>query len=170
MSERQFPLLWPYGTEEIRQLEELACPRRVPWSFVKKAEARIVSNHDQSLDTLARRGGLDPVELMFAFDGRDIIDIMKGKYDLADVVQRLRKELARHEAEVNMEKQRHPSITHLLRFFKHDHLPPKLQAVSKPFCYLAHDVGSKYEGPEAAACLRKLLEAKDCAVRAALQS
>ncbi len=164
---RMFPLLWP-GLKERAQLDELGCPRRVPWSFVKKAEARIMSNHDQSLETLARRGGLDPVELMFAFDGRDITDLMRGNYDLSDVVKRLRKALELHETEVKMEKQRHPSITNLLRFFKYDHLPPKLQAVSKPFCDLAYDVGSKYEGPEAAACLRKLLEAKDCAVRAAL--
>jgi hypothetical protein len=43
-----------------------------------------------------------------------------------------------------------------------------LQTVSKPFCALAYFVAEELEGPEATVCLRKLLEAKDCAVRAAL--
>ena len=62
----------------------------------------------------------------------------------------------------------HPSIQHLLRFFAYKHLPPRLQQVSKPFCELATDIATTFTGPEASACLRKLLEAKDCAVRAAL--
>lgn len=64
----------------------------------------------------------------------------------------------------------HPSITHLLQFFAYDHLPHALREVSKPFGDLAHDlvVTHGLDGPEATTCLRKLLEAKDCAVRAAL--
>lgn len=62
----------------------------------------------------------------------------------------------------------HPSIAHFLPFFAFEHLPERLQDVSRPFGELARKVASELEGPEAAACLRKLLEAKDCAVRAAL--
>jgi hypothetical protein len=62
----------------------------------------------------------------------------------------------------------HPSIAHLLPFFGYDHLPPHLQEVSRPFGELAVSIAATYEGPEAAAGLRKLLEAKDCIVRAAL--
>lgn len=67
-------------------------------------------------------------------------------------------------------KKLHPSIESLLQFFSYSHLPEKLRAVSEPFCHLAHRmVGEmQLDGPEAAAGLRKLLEAKDCAVRAAL--
>lgn len=64
----------------------------------------------------------------------------------------------------------HPSVKAILQFFKFTHLPPHLQDVSRPFCELAHDVAAKYEGPEATVCLRKLLEAKDCAVRAELSA
>ncbi len=64
----------------------------------------------------------------------------------------------------------HPSIFALLKFFKCEHLPPALQDVSKPFCELAHSVANRLTGPEATVCLRKLLEAKDCAVRAALST
>ena len=67
-----------------------------------------------------------------------------------------------------MMRHMHPSIEAILQFFKYDHLPPHLQEVSKPFCELAHDVAEKYSGPETTVCLRKLLEAKDCAVRAKL--
>ena len=57
----------------------------------------------------------------------------------------------------------------LLQFFSYEHLPPELQKVSGPFCMMARAV---VEGlppnPERTTCLRKLLEAKDCAVRAML--
>lgn len=62
----------------------------------------------------------------------------------------------------------HPNTEALLKFFAYEHLPAKLQAVSKPIGDLARDLAAKLEGPEATAGLRKLLEAKDCFVRAAL--
>ncbi|MEV7389593.1 hypothetical protein [Streptomyces sp. NPDC091215] len=64
---------------------------------------------------------------------------------------------------------RHPSTTHVLRYFEYDHLPERLQSFSAPFAELAHEmVGSLPDGPELTAGLRKLLEAKDCIVRAAV--
>lgn len=58
---------------------------------------------------------------------------------------------------------------YLMQFFKYDHLPEKLQAVSKPFGDLAQNlVDSLPSNPERSTALRKLLEAKDCAVRALL--
>lgn len=63
----------------------------------------------------------------------------------------------------------HPSIQHLLKFFDYEHLPPRLADVSRPFCLLAHHMAEALPpSPEATVFLRKLLEAKDCAVRAAL--
>ena len=62
----------------------------------------------------------------------------------------------------------HQATEQVLRFFEYDHLPPALQEVSKPFHELALDCAGKYEGAEVTAGLRKLLEAKDCIVRAAL--
>ena len=64
---------------------------------------------------------------------------------------------------------RHPSTTHLLRYFEYSHLPARLQGFSAPFAELAHDiVDGLPDGPELTAGLRKLLEAKDCIVRAAV--
>lgn len=55
----------------------------------------------------------------------------------------------------------------LLQFFHYDHLPPVLQAASKPFADLArHIVDNLPRNPERTVALRKLLESKDCAVRA----
>jgi hypothetical protein len=62
----------------------------------------------------------------------------------------------------------HPATEALLGYFAYSHLPERLQAVSRPFSELAHLVANDLSGPEATVCLRKLLEAKDCAVRAAL--
>ena len=64
---------------------------------------------------------------------------------------------------------RHPATTHLLRFFDGGHLPPHLAEISDMHRRLAHDmVAICPDGPELTAGLRKLLEAKDCLVRAAL--
>lgn len=54
------------------------------------------------------------------------------------------------------------------RYFAYEHLPASLQATSKPFCVLARKIGAMPESAEKAAGLRKLLEAKDCIVRASL--
>ncbi len=55
----------------------------------------------------------------------------------------------------------------ILRYFHYSHLPPVLQAASKPFCDLArHIVETLPRNAERTVALRKLLEAKDAAVRA----
>ena len=56
---------------------------------------------------------------------------------------------------------------HMLKWFAFAHLPERLQAVSRPFCELAEKICEAVEsGPERTVALRKLLEAKDAAVRA----
>jgi hypothetical protein len=57
----------------------------------------------------------------------------------------------------------------MLKFFAYAHLANSLAMVSKPFCDLAeHIVETLPSNPERTVALRKLLEAKDCAVRASL--
>lgn len=54
-------------------------------------------------------------------------------------------------------------------FFNYAHLPPHLRAVSEPFAALAcHLVATLARSPERSVALRKLLEAKDAAVRQAV--
>ncbi|PIQ38944.1 MAG: hypothetical protein COW58_14405 [Thalassolituus sp. CG17_big_fil_post_rev_8_21_14_2_50_53_8] len=61
--------------------------------------------------------------------------------------------------------------TSTLQYFKYDHLPEHLQAVSKPLGDLAQQMEKQLpDGPEKQAGMRKLLEAKDCFVRAQVSS
>lgn len=58
----------------------------------------------------------------------------------------------------------------IYRYFEFAHLPQQLQVISQPFHDLATDmINNIPDGPEKAAGLRKLLEAKDCFVRANLR-
>lgn len=55
----------------------------------------------------------------------------------------------------------------ILQFFHYQHLPPQLQPHSRPFCELALQLVTNLpRNPERSVALRKLLEAKDAAVRA----
>lgn len=65
----------------------------------------------------------------------------------------------------------HPATKDILQYFEWRHLKGQdLQNTSKVFADLAHMFAHTLEGPELTAGLRKLLEAKDCMVRAALSS
>jgi len=56
----------------------------------------------------------------------------------------------------------------MLKFFSFAHLRADLQPISRPFSDLAHFLVSEIPaGPERTVALRKLLEAKDAAVRSA---
>lgn len=63
---------------------------------------------------------------------------------------------------------------HILQFFEYAHLPsPRMQSISKAFHDLAHSMTADDNNnvalprnPERTIALRKLLEAKDAAVRA----
>lgn len=80
---------------------------------------------------------------------------------LADNIDWLDCFIDKHERANNMEP--------MLQFFDYAHLPMELQGVSAPFQCLAAIIVEKLpRNPERTVALRKLLEAKDCAVRAAL--
>lgn len=55
------------------------------------------------------------------------------------------------------------------KLFTYAHLPENLQAVSKPFCDIAQEMWKLLpDNDEKFFTLRKLMESKDCAVRAHL--
>ena len=62
----------------------------------------------------------------------------------------------------------HPATAELLQHFAFAHLPPHLQEISRDYAALALKQADRGGGPECTAALRHLLEAKDCAVRAAV--
>lgn len=57
---------------------------------------------------------------------------------------------------------------YLYQFFEYKHLPGHLQEISRPFGELAYKLHALPDNAEKTTALRKLLEAKDCAVRATL--
>jgi hypothetical protein len=62
-----------------------------------------------------------------------------------------------------------PVTEHIMQFFAYAHLPERLQEVSRPFGEHADRiVATLPRNPERTVALRKLLEAKDAAVRARL--
>lgn len=64
---------------------------------------------------------------------------------------------------------RHPAVEAVLRYFEFGHLPVPLRAVSAPCAELAINMADYLpSSPELTVGLRKLLEAKDAFVRAAL--
>lgn len=61
-------------------------------------------------------------------------------------------------------------VAQIMKYFAYKHLPDQLQVVSAPCALLAIEMEETLpECAEKAAGLRKLLEAKDCFVRAALE-
>ena len=61
--------------------------------------------------------------------------------------------------------------THIMQHFYHEHLPPDLREVSRTISEVAMELDqSIYDCAEKTAGLRKLLEAKDCFVRAQLEA
>lgn len=59
----------------------------------------------------------------------------------------------------------------MMKWFEYSHLPDFLQRMSKPFHQLAEAIcADAAPGPERTVALRKLLEAKDAAVRAKLHA
>lgn len=66
---------------------------------------------------------------------------------------------------------RHPSTANLLSWFDYEHLPEHLQGTSKQFGDFARSIAASLpDSPELAVGLRKLLEAKDCIVRATVET
>lgn len=67
---------------------------------------------------------------------------------------------------------RHPATRQILRWFAADHLPQgRLRRTSSIIANHAHYLAATLpDGPELSAGLRKMLEAKDCFVRAAIDA
>lgn len=66
----------------------------------------------------------------------------------------------------------HPAVAQILRWFVSGHLPEPLRVISAACEQLAIDMADALPdgGPELTTGLRKLLEAKDCFVRAGIAS
>jgi len=101
------------------------------------------------------------------------------KDNVEDIIRRRRQEReAEEQAAIEQQQKRNKQLAvaprdqvepqeHIMQFFKYEHLPEILAAISKPFCNLAVSIVNNLpRNPERTVALRKLLEAKDAAVRA----
>lgn len=80
------------------------------------------------------------------------------------------KQLRAGSIRIGGEKMIEPT-THIRQFFEYNHLPEPLKEISKPFQKLALlCIEELPNNPERLTALRKLLEAKDAAVRAKIAS
>lgn len=61
---RQFPIM--IGHEGTKG----PCPSSIPWDAIRPYAGQALVNHDQTLERLAERGGLDPVEAFFVMTNR----------------------------------------------------------------------------------------------------
>lgn len=66
-AERAFPVL--FADRDWKRYPN--CPRSVPWRLLATHDAQARRNHSQSLETLARRGGLDPREMRAVAEDRE---------------------------------------------------------------------------------------------------
>lgn len=126
---------------------------------VKNAEEFLRELEDVAESAWCANVPYDGGEAVFPFDP----DIVK---DSLDEWTRLAARMWPDHFEV---QELHPSAEHLIQFFAWGHLPPPLQEISRPAARLAERMINMLPGnPELTAGLRKLLEAKDCFVRAKL--
>jgi hypothetical protein len=96
---------------------------------------------------------------------REVLDKLELMHPTAEEIRI--KTLRDKVAEVEQKRDSQPD--RMLQYFQYRHLPAHLQSASKPFCDLAEHIASTIPAnPERTVALRKLLEAKDCAVRALL--
>jgi len=64
MSDRQFPVLYGYTLKGLDWM-----PKSIPWSEAEKFREQAHTNHGQTLERLAERGGLAPEEILDAYNG-----------------------------------------------------------------------------------------------------
>ncbi len=66
VGERMFPVL---AGSQSKEYQRLGMPRSVPWRLLAPHEEQAQNNHSQSLETLASRGGLGPMEMRCIVEG-----------------------------------------------------------------------------------------------------
>lgn len=62
--ERYFPIMSDVGHPD--------CPRQIPWNLVRNFNKNALNVFGQNLETLARRGGLHPLEVMMLMANKTV--------------------------------------------------------------------------------------------------
>lgn len=81
--ERRFPILGDHDEfNSVRGKEPEYGPdplRSVPWDFLEPHAPQAIANHDQTLDKLASRGGLSPLEIYAVVNSLGLIPFVRGR-------------------------------------------------------------------------------------------
>lgn len=128
-------------------------------------------------EALRQAGGLPPLPSAEDDDADGsmlraaIASEIRAREELLAKTRAVVEEVRRDEAEGAAVRRKPVDRDGVLRFFAYDHLPKHLQAASEPFAECAAQVAfldDVVDEGQRARALQKLLEAKDCAVRALL--
>jgi hypothetical protein len=82
---KRFPVL---NQQSCRPRDRKTMPRSVPWEFVERFRTQAKENHDQSLETLAARGGLAPEEMWLAAHGHRPFSVKVDEQEAIDWLYR----------------------------------------------------------------------------------
>lgn len=123
------------------------------------------------LDTTDYQIIIDALYIVAIYDGIDLSDEVSALSN--DECERRLLALRSHFSRLQNKAKHQPCNDHapspIMQYFNYEHLPQQLQAVSKPIGDLAKQLDDSLKpSDEKSAGLRKLLEAKDCFVRASL--
>lgn len=72
---RQFPIIRTWHSEGAPQ------PSWIPWELLEPHEDRAVKNHSQTLEQLAKRGGLDVCEAVAIIENKSFYERWKSTVD-----------------------------------------------------------------------------------------
>ena len=93
-NDRQFPVLFQCHSLQQERKLRAAMPPSVPWALVAEHEAQCQRNHQQSVQRLAKRGGLSPAELLCVLRDEQFDYTMTDLQAVPQVLQRVRDWLA----------------------------------------------------------------------------
>ena len=81
---KRFPILLQYYGDEKQKLMGVLkdYPKSVPWEMVEAHRKQIESNHSQSLEQLAERGGLSPGEMLAAFLDTNVFQLQLSEAEM----------------------------------------------------------------------------------------
>lgn len=93
MTTRHFPIL--LTTADWRRYPD--CPRSIPWHMLTLHEPQAWHNHRQSLASLARRGGLSPLEMKALLEGKRHAPPVDHDAEMVAAIEYLKDLISQHE-------------------------------------------------------------------------
>jgi hypothetical protein len=68
--EKEKVRMFPVNIDYVYRKKHEDCPSGIPWHVIKEYEEQAIKNHTQTLNGLAKRGGLSPTEIYAVMHNR----------------------------------------------------------------------------------------------------